>query len=138
VIFKWKDRLNTGIEVIDNQHKRLFEIGTELYNLTSLDDGIDHYDEIVVVINKLKDYTKYHFDYEEQRLEKLNYSGLHDHKIEHQRFIDKLNEIEAKDIDINQKQIILDIIEFIINWISEHIVGTDFKYKEIYMENQSQ
>jgi len=138
VIFKWKDRLNTGIEVIDNQHKRLFEIGTELYNLTSLDDGIDHYDEIVVVINKLKDYTKYHFDYEEQRLEKLNYNGLHDHKIEHQRFIDKLNEIEAKDIDINQKQIILDIIEFIINWISEHIVGTDFKYKEIYMENQSQ
>lgn len=134
MIFKWKDNLNTGVEVIDNQHKRLFEIGNELYNLTILDDGIDHYDEIVMVIDKLKDYTKYHFDFEEGCMEKVGYSDIENHKKEHQRIIDKLNEIESKDIDMNQKQIILDMIEFIISWISGHIVGIDFKYRDLFIE----
>ncbi len=54
--------------------------------------------------------------------------------MEHQRFIDKLNETEAEDIDVNQKQVLMDMIEFIINWVSGHIVGTDFKYRELLME----
>lgn len=134
MIFKWKDRFNTGIDEIDKQHKRLFEIGAELYDLTSLDDSSDHYDEIVELINHLKEYTKYHFDYEELCMHKVNYSDIESHKIEHQRFIDKLNETEAKDIDLNQKQVVLDMIDFIINWVSGHIVGTDFKYKDIFTD----
>lgn len=128
MIFKWKDKFKTGIEEIDNQHKRLFDIGSELYNLVSLDDGSDHYDEIIALLTELSDYTKYHFSYEEKLMEKFNYSDINSHKKEHQKFIDKLNETLAKDIDMNQKQVVLDMIEFIISWVSSHIVGTDFKY----------
>lgn len=134
VIFKWKDRFNTGIEEIDNQHKRLFEIGSELFELASLDDGVDHYDEIVRLIDDLKDYTKYHFNFEEEYMEKFNYSDIDNHKREHQKFIDKLNETQSKDIDMEQKQVILDMIEFIISWVSGHIVGTDFKYRDLFIE----
>ena len=115
MIFKWKERFETGIEEIDKQHKRLFEIGTQIYNLASKDDGTDHYDAIVGLIHELKDYTVYHFRYEEEQLEKANYSDIEAHKMEHQRFIDKLNETEAEDIDVNQKQVLMDMIEFIIN-----------------------
>lgn len=128
MIFKWKDKFKTGIEEVDNQHKRLFDIGSELYNLVSLDDGSDHYDEIIALLTELSDYTKYHFGYEEELMEKFNYTDINSHKKEHQKFIDKLNETLAKDIDMNQKQVVLDMIEFIINWVSRHIVGTDFKY----------
>lgn len=131
MIFKWKDRFNTGIEEIDKQHKRLFEIGSELYDLASAEDDMDNYDNIVALIKELKDYTIYHFNYEEECMEKAGYSEIREHKEEHQRFIDKLNETEAKDIDLNQKQVLLDMIEFIINWVSGHIVGTDFKYKDV-------
>lgn len=134
MIFKWKERFETGIEEIDKQHKRLFEIGTEIYNLTTKDDGTDYYDAIVGLINELKDYTVYHFRYEESLLEQANYSDLAAHKIEHQKFIDKLNETEANDIDINQKQVLMDMIEFIIGWVSGHIVGIDFKYRELLLE----
>ena len=134
MIFKWKDRFKTGIEEIDNQHKRLFDIGSELYKVVSLDDGSDHYDEIIKLLNELSDYTKYHFDYEEKLMEKYNYNDIKNHKEEHQRFIDKLNETLAQDIDMNQKQVVLDMIEFIINWVSSHIVGTDFKYKDEIIE----
>lgn len=134
MIFKWKDKFNTGIEEIDKQHKRLFEIGSELYNLGSADDDVDHYDGIVALINELKDYTVYHFNYEEECMQKANFSQIEEHKMEHQRFIDKLNETEAKDIDMNQKQVLLDMIEFIINWVSGHIVATDFKYIDTFKE----
>ena len=134
MIFKWRDNFNTGIEVIDNQHRRLFEIGTDLYNLTSSDDGSDYYDEIVKLLDELKEYTKYHFDFEEAYMEKFNYDDIEAHKLEHKNFIDKINETESKDIDMNQKEVILEMIELIVSWVTGHIVGTDFKYRDSLME----
>lgn len=134
MIFKWKDRFNTGIDQIDKQHMRLFEIGSELYDLASLDNGIDHYDDIIKLVDELKDYTKYHFSFEEGYMEKYDYSGLEEHKKEHSAFIAKLDETASKDIDVDQKGVLLDMIEFIINWVSGHIVGTDFKYKDVLLQ----
>lgn len=131
MIFKWKDNFSIGIEEIDRQHKRLFEIGGEIYNLAILKDGQDHYDEIIALLNSLKDYTVYHFGFEESLMEKYNYDDIDKHKQQHDKFIEKLVEIEAQDIDARQKKVILDILDFIVNWISSHILGTDFKYKGI-------
>ncbi|WP_352420072.1 bacteriohemerythrin [Proteiniborus sp.] len=131
MIFKWKDNFSIGIEEIDRQHKRLFEIGGEIYNLATLKDGQDHYDEIIALLNSLKDYTVYHFGFEESLMEKYNYDDIDKHKQQHDKFIEKLVEIEAQDIDARQKKVILDILDFIVNWISSHILGTDFKYKGI-------
>lgn len=131
MIFRWKENFSTGIEEIDKQHKRLFEIGGEIYNLAVLKDGQDHYDEIMRLIVSLKDYTVYHFGYEESLMEKYNFSELEKHKEQHNRFVEKLNEIELQDIDSRQEKIILDILDFIVNWISSHILGSDFNYKGI-------
>ncbi len=129
MIFKWKENFSTGIEEIDRQHKRLFEIGGEIYNLAVLKDGQDHYDEIMRLLMNLKDYTVYHFGYEESLMEKYNFSELEKHKEQHKMFVDKLNELELQDIDSRQEKIILDILDFIVNWISSHILGLDINYK---------
>lgn len=137
MIFKWKDAFCTGIEEIDAQHKRLFELGSELYEMVVLDDGIDHYDELVEILNNLKDYTVYHFQHEESLMKKYNYEQFEQHKIEHDKFIDKINEVETDDIDEKQKKIILNMIEFIANWISNHILKTDFRYREHLGQNMN-
>lgn len=131
MIFKWKDIYKTGIEVIDKQHQRLFEIGDEIYNLAVLKDGQDHYDEIMTLLSSLKDYAVYHFGYEESLMEKYKYKELETHKKQHESFVAKLNEIESQDIDSKQKMVILDILDFIVGWISNHIIGSDLKYKDI-------
>lgn len=131
MIFKWKDNFSTGIEEIDKQHKRLFEIGGEIYNLATLKDGQDHYDEIMTLLSGLKDYTVYHFGFEESLMEKYNFSELDKHKVQHSRFIEKLNELETQDIDARQQKVILDILDFIVNWISSHILGSDLNYKGV-------
>lgn len=131
MIFNWKDSFCTGIEEIDKQHKRLFEIGGEIYNLAILKDGQDHYDEIMALLGSLRDYTEYHFGYEEGLLEKNNYENFEEHKQQHDMFVKKLIDIETQDIDSRQKQVILDILDFIVNWISNHILGIDFQYKDV-------
>lgn len=131
MIFRWKENFSTGIEEIDKQHKRLFEIGGEIYKLAVLKDGQDHYDEIMRLLVSLKDYTVYHFGYEESLMEKYNFIELEKHKEQHNKFVEKLNEIELQDIDSKQEKVILDILDFIVNWISSHILGSDFNYKGI-------
>lgn len=131
MIFKWKDNFSTGIEEIDKQHKRLFEIGGDIYDLATLKDGQDHYDEIMALITSLKDYTIYHFGFEESLMKKYNYTEIGEHKKQHDRFVEKLIDIEAQDIDARQEKVVLEILDFIVNWISSHILGSDFKYKEV-------
>ncbi len=131
MIFKWKDNFSVGIEEIDNQHKRLFEIGGEIYNLATLKDGQDHYDEIMALLKGLKDYTVYHFGFEESLMEKYNYDKIEEHKKQHAMFVEKLVDLETQEIDSRQKKVILDVLDFVVNWISSHILGSDFKYKDV-------
>jgi len=135
MIFKWKDTFCTGIEEVDVQHKRLFELGSELYEIVTLNDGFDHYDELVEILENLKDYTIYHFEHEEKLMEKYNYELIEEHKVEHRKFIEKIADVETENLDEKQKKIMLTMIEFIANWISTHILKTDFKYRDCLLEN---
>ncbi len=129
-MFKWKDNFSCNVESIDNQHKKLFELGAKMYSIHSLKDGFDHYDEIMEVLYELKDYTIYHFKYEEDLLRKNGYKGLEKHINEHEKFIDKLVNLDNEDIDESQKKATMDIIVFISNWIENHILKTDKNYSE--------
>ena len=74
--FEWKDEYRTGIEVIDKQHKHLMEIGARIFDLANADDGYDRYDDIMEVLNELRDYTIYHFGYEEKLMESITTSAM--------------------------------------------------------------
>lgn len=129
MLFKWRDAYSCNVEAIDQQHKKLFELGSKLYGIVSLKDGADHYDEIMDVLAELKDYTIYHFDYEEALLKKHGFQELQGHLKEHNSFIDKIVDLENEDIDEKQSKITMDIIIFISNWIEQHILKSDMQYK---------
>ncbi len=136
MLFKWREKYSCNVEAIDTQHQKLFELGARLYAIVAMKDGIDHYDEIIEVLTELKEYTIYHFKFEEALMEKYNYNELEMHKEEHDAFIAKILEIEDKDIDEKQQGVTLEIIEFIANWIEGHILRTDFRYKDIFNANE--
>jgi len=46
-------------------------------------------------------------------------------KVEHDDFINKLEEIELKDIDENQDAYIRELLVFVFDWILTHIVQKD-------------
>ncbi|CAK7076846.1 bacteriohemerythrin [Tissierella sp. P1] len=128
-MFKWKDDFSVNIEKINEQHKELFKMGTELYNLVSAKDGVDRYDEIMTVIHRLAEYTIEHFTYEEELMKIHGYKDFDNHKKQHDAFVAKIQSIKADDVDVKQRKIGMDLIVFIANWIENHILVTDMKYK---------
>lgn len=134
-MFKWKEEFSVNIKSIDEQHKELFKIGNSLYEIVSIKDGVDRYDEIVEILHKLMDYAEYHFDFEEKLLEENGFPHLKQHRRQHDSFIQKVRSIDERDIDEKQKTIGMDLIIFIANWIESHILKTDMECKE-YMNDK--
>lgn len=121
----WKEEYEIGIQMIDEQHKRLFEIGNTVYELLENYILDDKYDKIVKIISELKEYTKYHFNTEEQLMIKIKYPKYFRQKVAHDDFIAKIEEIDLQDVDENQEKYIREILLFVFDWILEHIVKQD-------------
>lgn len=129
--FKWKESYSLNIDEIDEQHKKLLQIGEEVYDIAALDDGYDHYDDIMTLLDKLLEYTEYHFRYEENMLKEHNYKEIHDQEEEHYYYIYKIKSIATReDIDDNQRETILELLEFLSQWITSHIMVSDRKYAD--------
>lgn len=121
----WKDDYAIGVEIIDEQHKHLFEIGNKIYDLLENYLLDDKYDKIVTIIKELGDYTKYHFKTEEDYMLQIRYPKYFSQKVEHDDFIKKIEEIDLKDLDQNQDKHIRDILTFVFKWVLEHILKKD-------------
>ena len=130
-MFEWNNDYSVGIEEIDKQHKHLIGIGSELMGLIKHHSNDDLYDDVIDAVERMKDYTVYHFATEERMLAQAGFEGLEDHKIEHSNFIDKLNEVDLSNLEDNQAEFIMDILKFISTWIFKHIIGSDFEYREV-------
>ena len=129
-MFKWKEDFSVNIKTIDEQHQELFRIGNSLYNIISIKDGIDRYDEIMKELYEMKDYAIYHFDYEEKLMAENGYPDFENHKRQHDIFIDKVQSIDELDIDEKQKKIGMELVIFIADWIENHILKSDMEYKD--------
>ncbi|MGE4284389.1 MAG: bacteriohemerythrin [Clostridia bacterium] len=132
--FQWKDRYTLNIPEIDTQHKKLFEIGNNAYDLAMLDDNYDHYDEIMSIIDELLDYTQYHFGYEEELMEKYEYVDIGHQQKEHNFYVNKIKNMSSEKVDDNQQKVVLDILDFLSEWISSHILISDRKYADAFKE----
>jgi hemerythrin len=121
----WKDEYAVGVELIDAQHQRLFEIGNSAYKLLKDDFCTDKYDRIVQIIEELRQYTKFHFKSEEEYMMKINYRKYFSQKVEHDDFINKINAVNLDIVDENPEKYLEDILAFIFNWILDHILQKD-------------
>jgi len=128
-MFEWEEKLSVGIAEIDEQHKRLLEIGRELVSiLESIAEGYDEYDELKRLISNLFDYTIYHFSEEEELMDKSSFDGLSVHRLQHEKFEQKIEEIDLEELDRNQYNYTMEILDFLSDWIVNHITKIDILY----------
>ena len=120
----------TGIDFIDEEHAKLFEIANHAYDLLTNQFVTDKYDAIVAVLEELRDYTKYHFNHEEEYMKSINYSKRFSQLHQHTQFINKLESYNLKEIDVNQQEGLLEILDFLALWLQGHIKGMDKKIGE--------
>lgn len=115
----------TGIQEIDEQHKKLFDIANRAYAVMQDDFITDKFDHINSILIELKDYTKEHFSNEETYMKSIQYKRMFTQKVEHAKFIEKLENIDLLAIEENQNKSILEILDFLVNWLKHHILEVD-------------
>ncbi len=124
MIIAWKKQYNTGIESVDNQHKKLVEM------INSLEEakGKENKDKIVHdIFYNLIDYTKYHFSEEEKLMGRMGYPHLNEHKAQHKvlvkQIVEILENLKEKKFDIGEK-----LNQMLYNWLIKHILDHDKQY----------
>lgn len=121
------DQYLTGIPLVDKEHKELFRIIGDVYRIMIDELAFDKYDEIVRLLEELRDYTKFHFQDEELYMESIHYEGLEAQKRAHEAFVSRLEEMDLKAIDDNQQETLEDLMEFLTEWLVNHILHSDKK-----------
>lgn len=120
-IFPWNNNFETGIDEIDEQHKKLIELLNNLANTLTQDKTI----QIESAFTELAQYANYHFKSEEAIWKKhIKDSDLViSHEKSHESFIPKVLEIRNK--NDNLEDTIEEIVLFLIRWLAFHIIDED-------------
>lgn len=122
----WNNSFSVNVTEMDNHHMKLFEIIDEIYLSIKEKKTTE---DIKLIIERLKDYTKYHFSKEEILMQKVNFPGLQSQKVAHAKFIEKVDELYAR---IGKSGITsamgLEMSMFLSDWLKKHIQGMDTKY----------
>ena len=87
-------------------------------------------EELIEILQGLKDYIKKHFQDEIALMESMDYPRLQLHLKAHQEFADKVNsfEIDAEKISLRtQDKMIYDLMEYLKEWLQIHILDCDRK-----------
>ncbi|MBE5951577.1 MAG: bacteriohemerythrin [Lachnospiraceae bacterium] len=126
-MFEMKPEFFTGIELIDNEHRQLFDYANQIYELLHAEFVPDKYDNIVDILGKLRDYTKKHFADEEAYMESIQYKKIFTQKVQHQAFIDELDKLDLDEISEleNQDETIGNLLSFVTDWLIHHILEVD-------------
>lgn len=83
----WSSDLKTGIDVIDNQHKRIVDYINELEVAIT---RANHHVSVGHVLDELVDYTLSHFAFEESMQEEAGYTFSKPHKAMHDIFVKRI------------------------------------------------
>ena len=121
----FSDKFITGIAIVDEEHKKLFEIIGKVHKAIQTELIHDKFDVILDILDELKEYTRVHFADEENYMREIGYDGLAYQEMLHQKFIDKLNELDLDDVDDNQEEYLYDFLSFLQNWLVNHILRVD-------------
>lgn len=129
---KWDDSFSVGIDLIDNDHKKLLDLLNQL-------QLIAHYktDEALIdsTFDELIDYTKYHFSREEKLMELNNYPDFEEHKKEHAEMMHQTEQF-INEYKIEQSRTIENVITYLKSWLINHINGSDQKYTPFIKNTQ--
>jgi hemerythrin len=120
--FVWDESLNTGIPVIDSQHRRIVDY------INQLQDAISTHDEGVVqeILDDLVEYTVSHFSFEEHLQEQAQYANFEAHKKTHEKFTARINDYQERfhaGEDIAET-----LLSDLRDWLIKHIKQDDADY----------
>lgn len=120
----WSKDIETGIEIVDKQHKMLIDMINEFHDAIMAGQSSEKMDDIVT---GLLYYAQTHFGTEEEFFRKYNYPDRQAHIREHNEFI--MN-ITSKFDKMKKGELVLsvEISKFLRDWLLNHVMSSDRKF----------
>lgn len=128
---QWDEQLNTGIQVIDSQHRRIVEYINSLYDASLSHNRSD----VEQVLQNLVDYTLSHFAFEESLMEEAGYPFINGHKRVHELFVKRINNFQQR-FKIGD-DITDELLAALKSWLINHIKSDDNDYTETVLTNMN-
>jgi len=129
-MIQWNDSFSVKVAEIDQQHKKLVAMINELHDAMKQGKGKNVLGKI---INGLISYTATHFKTEEKYFDRFGYPEKDSHKKEHVAFVKKVSEFKDG-FEKGKLSLTLEVMNFLSDWLKNHIMGTDKKYSQFFNE----
>ncbi len=117
--FIWEQRLNTGIDIIDTQHRAIAGYINDLHAAIES----PHKEMVGETLIRLLDYTSEHLTFEEQLMEAADYPGLEGHRATHGHFSRRIDRYFRHHYE--GKAIATPLISELKLWLTTHILHED-------------
>ena len=130
-MIEWKEEHSVGISIIDEEHKKFINIINKVIVAKQHDNNPQ---KIEAVVHEIIDYAWNHFKTEESYMVEFRYPEYQYHKEEHLDFTHRSISY-FKRVTSGDYRILNEILEFLKQWLVNHIQGTDKKYKECFITN---
>ena len=130
-MIEWNEKYSVNISTIDEEHKELIRIINEAIVSKQHHNDLE---EISILLKELTMYALKHFSTEETYMVEFNYPEFQNHKKEHHDFSNKMIAYCNKVIE-GEYQIENEIIEYLMQWLVNHIQVTDKKYVACFKKN---
>jgi hemerythrin len=130
-MYKWEEKYSTGIQSIDSQHKEIFNYLNSLLDAMKLGQADKVLFQIVLELEK---YAIVHFQKEEFFFERFNYSAASEHIQEHRLFMQKVASLKS-DLKSGKMVISIELLNFLKDWIDNHILISDKAYSDCFLKN---
>ena len=123
-LLTWKTEYSVGVELIDFQHRQMFDIINELVGIIN---AVPTQEAVTELIEKIVSYKKVHYASEEDYFREFHYEGAEEHIAEHARFNESLLQLKDK-YPGDPISFCFELVDFLENWLVTHIMDSDQKY----------
>ena len=127
----WSEKFSVGVSELDQQHQQLIKLLNRLISATGTINT--HSETISDILMAMTRYAQTHFKAEELLMEAYGFPGLEEQKRQHRDFRKKTVDFSTY-TTLGVEQIPDVLLEYLVDWLTHHILEDDMAYREFFNE----
>jgi hemerythrin len=123
----WTEKMSVGVALLDDEHKRLVSLLNDLHDGIVSGHGTERLGR---VLDGVANYARIHFAHEEEFFAQSEYPAAAEHIKEHESMTRMVADIQDRYKKGKFDALSLETLNFLKDWLQNHVLGSDMNYTE--------